>query len=359
MNRSLIIAAGISAVLVLFFAIGTMSAEDDAEPTDTDLAGKATTTLSKVITETFTAEPHAIVIELKGQTAPDRIVTVKSATMGVVVSTPAEEGKRVSKGDVLCGLDVEARRANVRQAEAQRAAAMIDYEAAKSLAAKGLTPANREASAKAAVDAAEAAVSAAKIELSRTQIRAPFRGIFETRMAEAGDFLSPGGPCGVLVDLSPVLFTAQLTEEQSRWVQPGIDASVSLNSGDVYPAVVRHVARTADPQTRTFAIEAALKTGHARVAAGVTASIRISVDETDAINISPALLTLADDGAVGVRFIDDQDIVRFAEVTIIDSSETGVWVTGLPSEVRLITQGQDFLSEGLKVEPIEAESEPT
>ena len=83
------------------------------------------------------------------------------------------------------------------------------------------------------------------------------------------------------------------------------------------------------------------------------------LDETDAIRISPALLTLADNGAVGVRLVDEGDIVQFEEVTIIDSSEDGIWIKGLPTEVRLITEGQEFLSEGLKVEPIKAESSPS
>ena len=287
MNRSVIIAVGISAALLLYFAMGTLSADDNTEASDTPSTTETTIALPEAIFATFRSEAHPVMIELKGQTAPDRVVTVKSATMGTVVSTPAQEGQWVAKGALLCGLDIEARQANVRQAEAQRAAAKIDFEAAQSLAKKGLTPANREAAAQATLDAAEAAVSAAEIELSRTQIRAPFSGIFETRMAETGDFLSPGSPCGVLVDLSPVLVTAQMTEDQASWIQPGLSATAHLTNGEEYPATVRYVARTADARTRTFAIEAALDTGKARVAAGVTSDLKIPLAETDAIRMSP------------------------------------------------------------------------
>ena len=359
MNRSVIIAVGISAALVLYFAIGTLWAEGNTGESNTAEASETVAALPEAIFATFHSESHPVMIELKGQTAPDRVVTVKSATMGTVVSTPAREGQLVSKGSVLCGLDIEARRANVRQAEAQRTAAKIDFEAAQSLAKKGLTPANREASAKAALDAAEAAVSAAEIELSRTQIRAPFAGIFETRMAETGDFLSPGSPCGVLVDLSPVLVTAQMTEDQATWIKPGLTATAHLTNGQEFPATVRYVARTADARTRTFAIEATLETGTVPVAAGITSDLKIPLAETDAIRMSPALLTLADNGNVGVRILDESDTVRFAEVTIVDTSADGIWVTGLPSEVRLVTVGQEFLSEGLKVNPIEAEGNPS
>lgn len=359
MNRSVIIAVGISAALLLYFAIGTLTADGKTAENETTSASSTEAVLPEAIYAVFRAESHPVMIELKGQTAPDRVVTVKSATMGTVVSTPAQEGQRVPKGALLCGLDIEARQANVRQAEAQRAAAKIDFDAAQSLAEKGLTPANREASAKAALDAADAAVSSAKIELSRTQIRAPFSGIFETRMAEAGDFLSPGSPCGVLVDLSPVLVTAQMTEDQASWIKPGITASAHLASGQSFPATVRYVARTADARTRTFSIEAALDTGDEQVAAGVTSDLKIPLTETDAIQISPALLTLADNGNVGVRLLDENDMVQFQEVNIIDTTPDGIWVTGLASEIRLITAGQEFLAEGLKVQPVESEGDPS
>jgi len=71
------------------------------------------------------------------------------------------------------------------------------------------------------------------------------------------------------------------------------------------------------------------------------------------------LLTLADNGNVGVRYVDENDIVRFAEVTVIDNSEDGVWVKGLPEIVRIISVGQDYLSDGQKVEPIDSEGTPS
>ena len=359
MNRSVIIAAGLTAALALYFVVGTTRAANEPEE-DIPVSDRlAQTEAPQAIVTTLRAEPHAVVIDLKGQTAPDKVVTVKAGTIGTVVSTPAQEGQFVKEETVLCGLDVEARQANVQQAEAQRAAAKIDYEAAQSLAAKGLTPANREAAAKAALDAAEAAVSAAKVELSKTQIRAPFSGVFETRLAETGDFLNPGAPCGVLVDLSPVLVTAQITEDQAGWIEPGLTATAKLSTGQEFPAKLRYVARTADSRTRTFAVEAALETGDARVVAGITSDLRIPLASADAIKLTPALLTLADNGDVGVRFVDDTNTVRFAKVTIIDDAENGVWVTGLPAEVRVISTGQEYLSEGLNVSPVKAESQPS
>ena len=53
-----------------------------------------------------------------------------------------------------------------------------------------------------------------------------------------------------------------------------------------------------------------------------------------------------------MRYVDDQSIVRFAEVKVIDETPEGAWVTGLPSPARLISIGQDYLAEGVEVRPV-------
>ena len=125
-----------------------------------------------------------------------------------------------------------------------------------------------EAAARAQLDAAEAAVNSAKVELGRTQIRAPFDGVFEKRLAEAGDYLGPGSACGVLVDLSPVIVAAEVSEAEAGLLKPGMPGTVLLADGRTFPAKLRYVARTASEQTRTFPIEAELVTGDAPIAAG-------------------------------------------------------------------------------------------
>jgi multidrug efflux system membrane fusion protein len=64
-------------------------------------------------------------------------------------------------------------------------------------------------------------------------------------------------------------------------------------------------------------------------------------------------LTLADSGNVGIRYVDNANIVRFAEVKTIDEDENGIWVTGLPENTRIIVEGQDFVSVGMEVDVTE------
>jgi len=64
------------------------------------------------------------------------------------------------------------------------------------------------------------------------------------------------------------------------------------------------------------------------------------------------VLTLNDDGIVGVRTVDDDDTVRFKPVEILADETRGVWIGGLPDQVRLIVVGQEFVIEGEQVTPV-------
>jgi multidrug efflux system membrane fusion protein len=68
--------------------------------------------------------------------------------------------------------------------------------------------------------------------------------------------------------------------------------------------------------------------------------------------ISPSVLALADDGTIGVKVVDDDDVVRFLPITIVADRPDGIWVAGIPDKARLITVGQDFVVDGETVKPV-------
>ena len=43
------------------------------------------------------------------------------------------------------------------------------------------------------------------------------------------------------------------------------------------------------------------------------------------------------------------DTIRFADLTIVDDAEDGVWVTGLPNDARILASGQGYVREGIEV----------
>jgi len=59
-------------------------------------------------------------------------------------------------------------------------------------------------------------VKQAQIELDNVNMRAPFSAIFDSQMAEVGDYLLPGQACGKLIEMNPLIVAVELTETQGR-----------------------------------------------------------------------------------------------------------------------------------------------
>ncbi|MEL7480915.1 MAG: efflux RND transporter periplasmic adaptor subunit [Pseudomonadota bacterium] len=361
MKNSVQIAILIAALIAAYFLVRTVTRDnsDDADlasapisVSDTEQTGE----MLEVIYFTSTASPHPIYIDLKGRTAPDRSVTVRSATTGIVTATPADEGSRVTPRSVLCRLDVEARAAQVAEAEAVLASREVDYSAAAELAEKGWSSPNRATSAKASRDAAAAALNAARIELQRTRIAAPFDGIFESRLAEKGDFLAPGGACGTVTDLDPIRIEVRVAEDFAGAVVNGMPADSNVTGFDDMSGTVDYVSRIADEDTRTFLVEIALPNPDMAIAAGLSARVRLQIGDAIAHRVSSALLSLDDSGEIGLRFLDETDTVRFAPIKVVDDAGVAVWVTGLPNEARLLSIGQEYVKAGTRVRAVLADT---
>lgn len=346
-KRAYVLAAMFAVLIILWFLINSLGSDDNktmAPPiTKSDV-------LPVVTVQNLTATPHAYTLSLHGQTEPNREVSVKAETAGLVVKTPIKEGQKVTRGTLLCAQDVDARGAMLDQAKAQLKSRELDLAAAQTLVEKGFRSSTQAAAAKAARDGALANVKQAEIELGNVEMRAPFSGIFEKQMAELGDYLAPGQACGLLVDLDPIIVIGNATETQISNVKVGDTAKAVLATGQSVEGIVRFVENRANPATRTFRIEVEVPNPEGALKAGVSGTIRLATDEILAHLIPSEVLTLNDTGNLGVRYVDYGNKVRFASIETIDDSPNGVWVTGLPDQARIIVRGQDYVTQGIEVE---------
>ncbi len=350
MKKSHFAAIVIAVLAILYFGVrGLLSAPQDNTPTQ---AASAPPEAFKVVVRELTASTRPGVLILRGRTEAARTVSVRAETAGAVASANVLEGSMVKRGQVLCRLGVQARQANLDQAKANREALKLEWEAARTLEEKGHRSANATASAKAAYDAAQAGVTQAQVELSNINIRAPFDGVFESRDAEVGDYLTRGQSCGVVAELDPLIIAVNVSELDIASVQLGMSGRALLASGQTMDGQVRYINPVADAATRTFRVEVQADNPGADLRAGMTAELHLEGGAIAAQRIPADTMVLNDQGRLGVRVVDETKKVRFHPVDIIEDEGDGVWVTGLAQRVRLIVEGQDFVRDGIDVEPV-------
>ena len=66
------------------------------------------------------------------------------------------------------------------------------------------------------------------------------------------------------------------------------------------------------------------------------------------------MLSLDASGEIGIKSVDDDSIVSFYPIELLRTESDGVWVSGLPDKVKIITQGQGFVNAGEPVTEVPA-----
>ena len=231
-------------------------------------------------------------IKLKASTKSEKRINVKAKTSGEVVMIGAVQGEFIEKDTVLCSLGV--------------------------------------------------------VELNRTEVKAPFSGFIE-EIVKPGNFLERGQVCSTIIQLDPISVVAGVPEYDINKVRINQSVFVELVTGQNIEGKLTFVSKSASPDTRTFSVESQIKNPDGIIKDGLTAEISIEIDKVKAHKISPSILLLNDEGKLGIRIVNNKNIALFVEIEILEDSEEGLWVTGIPDEVEIIIQGQGFVEDGQEV----------
>lgn len=309
---------------------------------------------------TLTAEPRRAILTLRGQTEANRRVAVRAETSGLIATLPVEKGEMVRAGDILCRIDAGSRPARLEEGRAAVTLAELEYEGVRRLENQGLVSSTGVASARAKLATARADLSEREQDLAHTVIRAPFDGIVEERPVELGDYLAAGQVCAEVIDPDPLLLIGHLSERDVARIELGNPGQGRLLTGEAVDGVVTYLAQSAHPDTRTFRVEVAVDNEDAGLREGITTELILPVEEHRAHLIPASVLALDDGGELGVRILDADDRVEFLHIQIINESPRGLWVTGLPETVTLITVGQELVVPGERVQPVpEGQANPS
>ena len=246
-------------------------------------------TLSSVVIEQSLPDVINPKIYLNTYAISEKRVQVRAKTSGEVVATGAKQGEWVQKDALLCKLGI--------------------------------------------------------IELNRTEVKAPFDGYIED-IVKPGNLLERGQLCATIIELDPITFIAEVPENSIKDVREGQNVNISLVTGDNIQGKLTFVSKSASVATRTFRVEAEIANPSGIVRDGISGTLVIDTDPVLAHKISPSILLLADDGELGVKTVNSENMVEFFPVQIIQDTEEGIWVAGLPDFSKIIVLGQGFVETG-------------
>ena len=353
---SFLTANRVTAVIVLiaaaaWVATGEFSAvgSEEAEPAGTAVASaevQPAVTLRTVAAVVPVMADYAREIRVSGVTEADKTAVLAARVDGIVQTLGVVQGQVITADALVLVLEGAEIAAAVRTAETSLARVRQELEVGETLYAKGSLPELSLLTRRAEASAAEGALSLAQAAIDRLTLRAPFAGTVDSVDIEVGEWVQAGTPIATLLSLDPIVIKAEVGEQDIANVQVGSQALVRLVDGTELPARIRHVARQATEKTRTFVIDVALPNRDGKIPAGMTAEVGLFAPPQPAVTVPRSILTLSEDGRIGLRVVGADNIAHFVAVEIIEDGENGLVVAGIPEDVRVIVAGQDLIRDG-------------
>jgi len=309
--------------------------------------------INEVLVERIQSEPVNREISILGETAYSRRVIITALTNGKVINIPGIEGKLVSKNKTIIQLDDREIEAQFNHANALEKQKSMELDGSKKIFEQELISAARLADAQSQYENAKAQRIQKQIQLESTRVTAPFQGVLQKVFVEQGDYVRAGQELAEILDFSPFIVSGDVSEKEAVYIEQGLKADVRLIDGTIYHGVISYKSSKADKDSRSFNLELEIpNTENEAILSGISSTITIPVTHNKAHKLSTSILEIDNDGNFGVKIINDDNLVSFQSVEIVKSSNTGLWVTGLPELANVIIRGKGFVNTGDIVKPV-------
>ncbi|WP_440873285.1 multidrug efflux RND transporter periplasmic adaptor subunit VmeY [Vibrio diabolicus] len=290
-----------------------------------------------------------------------------------------EEGQMVEKGQLLYSIEpssFEAQVASAKAALAQAKAALkkaeLDHTRGKNLLPRGsISQSEFDAltaallGAKAELEAANAQLKLAEVNLSYTQIRAPFSGRISDTKVSTGDLVSPSsGVLTTLVSLDPVHTSFSVSERERLAMgmdqvkgdgsaeSNRVEVQLELENGQFFEHLGKldFLGNRIDTKTGTIAMRALVPNPDQKLLPGQHIKVNLRDKNTKDVIVIPRRAVQTDLEGDFVMVMAEGSVAERRNVELGPQVEQGIIIReGLDLEDTVITQGLQRVRNGVEV----------
>lgn len=284
---------------------------------------------------------------------------VVAKTSGVVLQILAEEGDLVRAGQVLARIDPEKPRLEMERARASVRKLENNFRRAKELLASRLVSAESVEQIRYDLESARASYELARLELSYTDIVAPFDGVVAQRMIKVGNLVPLNAPAFRVVDNSRLEAVLNVPEREMATLVPGLPLRMKVDAipGKVFEGVVDRVSPVVDAGSGTFRVVAAFA-GGGQLRPGMFGRIDVVYDERQDALTMPRVALLENEGEPAVFVVREEKAVRVPVQLGYMNGEFAEVRAGLSEGDAVVTAGKVAIRDGSAVEVINTEPVP-
>lgn len=273
-------------------------------------------------------------IPAEGYLARDTTIRIELNTVGTVrayesteivseiskrlVSINFTEGSFVKKGALLFKLDDAELNAKLEKLRLQEELAKHNEERNRALLEKGGISKQAYDEAQNKLKVIRAEIRLIKVELDKTEIRAPFAGQTGLRYISEGAFVMPNKVLTNILDVRKLRIDFSIPEKYANNIEKGMKINFTVPSvPESFSAIIEAIEPNIDPETRNLEIMAVVDNSEGRLYAGSTARISINFMEQEKSIYIPTQCLLP--SPIGYRvYLVNEGIADLREV------ETGI-----------------------------------
>jgi RND family efflux transporter MFP subunit len=318
-----------------------------------------------------------------GTTAGNVNAEIRPQVDGYLLRRVYAEGSFVNRGDLMFEIDARQVQAQLQQAQADLAQAQAQFSKAqqdvnrfrplaaqKAISQQELDNAlSAGAAAKAVVDAKQAAVHQARLNLGWARVTAPIAGIAGSSQAQVGNLVSPSTVLAVVSQCDPIRVVYPLSEQEYLGLQArlgkdpaahGDNLDLILADGSVFPRKghVLFSDRQVDTKTGTISTVAVFPNPGNVLRPGQYAKVRAVTEVKKAAILVPQRAVNELQGGFQVAVVGSDNKAELRPVTPGVRVGT-LWEidSGLRPGDRVVVEGFSRVKPGATVRPQEAPAE--
>ncbi|WP_341221588.1 efflux RND transporter periplasmic adaptor subunit [Polaribacter atrinae] len=335
----------------------------DLEAINTAISEKDTLKKFPLIT-TFTAKEVIFkhYLEIQGNVKTKQNILIYPEMPGILQKVYVKEGQKVTKGQLLATIDDGGLGNQVAQLEATTQLAKTTYERQQRLWEQKIGSEIQFLQTKTNYESQRNSLKQLKSQQTKASIRAPFSGVIDDVMKEAGTVIAPGQGSEVfrIVNLDNMYVEAEVPERYITSIQKNKEVQIEFPVlGTSVESKVRQVGSFINPNNRSFKIEVPVKNKSGNVKPNLTAKLKVN-DYTDvkAILIPQSIISENANGEQFVYTIKDKksNNEAIAERVVIKTGKTqGNFIEvleNLPDGTEIIDEGARSVNNGQTVKVI-------
>jgi membrane fusion protein, multidrug efflux system len=325
-------------ILVFSFLLSSCKKEDKASAA---AAGRGRQQ-GPVPVDAFVVKQSSIseMVEVPGSLLPFEETAIAAEVGGRIVTMNIKEGSVVEKGTLLVKLFDQDLQAQLRKLQVQLQINQKTEERNSELLKINAISQQDYDLSNLNVENLRADIESVKISISKTEIRAPYRGTVGLRNVSLGSFISPGAIITTVRQVDQLKLDFAVPEKYAQQIGKNYKVRFRVDGGTQdHLATVIATENSVEQSTRTLRVKAVVNERHRELVPGVFARINLQLGQDDKALLVPtqAVIPSIRNKQV-VVFRKDSALFTVVETGIRDSSYVQI-LNGLKVGDTVVTTG--------------------